>query len=149
MGIDPVLTPNMYAVATFASQAFELAVRLPIETVLRRGQMATLSAPVAAANPRSRKVGAVVDTTVEIGPYKGLLGTMYHIVFEEGTRGSHTEQLARASGNAAGVRPAVEKKKKGQGLEGLWRGWRVGMWGLVGVWSATSIGAIGGKEGEF
>lgn len=32
--------------------------------------------------------------------------------------------------------------RKGQGIEGLYRGWRVGMWGLVGVWGASYIGGM-------
>ncbi len=40
------------------------------------------------------------------------------------------------------------KKIKGQGIQGLWRGWRVGMWGLVGMWGANAFGAgAGGGNG--
>jgi fusion and transport protein UGO1 len=31
----------------------------------------------------------------------------------------------------------------------LWRGWRVGMWGLVGMWTAKSLGGNGSSGGEF
>ena len=31
---------------------------------------------------------------------------------------------------------------KGQGIEGLYRGWRVGMWGLVGIWGASFVGGM-------
>jgi len=41
------------------------------------------------------------------------------------------------------------QRRKGQGVEGLFRGWRVGMWGLVGVWGAATLGGVGGKGGEF
>jgi fusion and transport protein UGO1 len=50
------------------------------------------------------------------------------------------------------VKAGITRKKankKGQGLEGLWRGWRVGMWGLVGVWGASAIGGSGNAGGEF
>ncbi len=40
-----------------------------------------------------------------------------------------------------------EKRKKGQGMQGLWRGWRVGMWGLVGMWGANALGAGAGGNG--
>ena len=30
---------------------------------------------------------------------------------------------------------------------GLWRGWRVGFWGLVGVWGAAACGGGGGGGG--
>ena len=36
--------------------------------------------------------------------------------------------------------------RKGQGIRGLWRGWRVGFWGLVGVWGAAALGGAGGGE---
>ena len=36
---------------------------------------------------------------------------------------------------------------KGQGREGLWRGWKVNWWGLVGLWTASVVGH--GGEGEF
>jgi fusion and transport protein UGO1 len=88
---------------------------------------------------------------VDIGPYKGLIGTMYHIVFEEGTKNESpaAEGLARATGTANAVKPQPSggRRRKGQGLGGLWRGWRIGVWGLVGVWGAAAIG--GGKGGEF
>ncbi|KAL9080622.1 MAG: hypothetical protein Q9159_007565, partial [Coniocarpon cinnabarinum] len=38
-GIDPVITPAAYSTYTFLASTAELFVRLPVETVLRRGQM--------------------------------------------------------------------------------------------------------------
>jgi len=96
-----------------------------------------------------------VQTSVEVGPYKGLFGTMYHIVFEEGSRGDAEPPLVKGKGGAPAVRVVGNakakdgKRKKGQGVEGLFRGWRVGMWGLVGVWGAATLGGVGGKGGEF
>lgn len=93
-----------------------------------------------------------MQTVVEVGSYKGLVGTMLHIVNEEGERGGRAE-LARGTGSAPALRAGKmgmgAQKKKGQGLEGLWRGWRVGMWGLVGVWGAALLGGVGNKGGEF
>jgi len=122
----------MYAIATFIGQLFELGVKLPIETVLRRGQMEVA---------RSTKKGKEMQTIVECGPYKGLFGTMHSIIYEEGERG--------APAMKAGKLGQDRKKRKGQGFEGLFRGWRVGMWGLVGVWGAATLGGVGGKGGEF
>ncbi|MCJ1448149.1 MAG: mitochondrial fusion and transport protein ugo1 [Stictis urceolatum] len=155
LGIDPDLTPTTYAIATFASQVFELGIRLPIETVLRRGQIATVRGPTGSPNTRGPKEADTrpqepLQTIVDAGPYKGLFGTMYHIVFEEGSKAESPaeEGIARATGTAAVVRPqAGGRRRKGQGLEGLWRGWRVGVWGLIGCWGASALG--GGKGGEF
>ena len=126
--------------------------------------MAIISTPSLSTSSRSSKTTLsssssssstnTIETIVEIGPYHGLVGTMYSIVFEEGER---TETKFKPT-KVAGTVPLVDiglrdqppkKRRKGQGIQGLWRGWRVGMWGLVGVWSATTLGAVGGKGGEF
>ncbi len=143
LGIDPFVTPTMYAVATFIGQACEIGVKLPIETVLRRGQMDVA---------RSTSKGRDMPTVVEIGPYKGLLGTMRSIVYEEGERGPPAELVKGTAGAPAmkvGKVGQDRKRRKGQGFEGLWRGWRVGAVGLVGVWGFTTLGGVGSKGGEF
>ena len=133
----------MYSLATFVGQTFELVVKLPIETVLRRGQMAVV---------RSTSRGKEMQTIVEVGPYRGLFGTMHSIIYEEGERGPPAELVKGTAGAPAMTMARIgqeRKKRKGQGFEGLWRGWRVGMWGLVGVWGAATLGGVGGKGGEF
>lgn len=77
-------------------------------------------------------------TTVRLGEYWGVIGTMWLIVREEGFTVSKSSDQKRAS-----------KRSKGQGLAGLWRGWRVGIWGLVGVWSLRIINGTSGGIGEF
>lgn len=139
----------MYSIATFISQTFELGVRLPLETVLRRGQIAVASAHTP-TSPLSLIPHTKIQTVVPVGPYKGIAGTVYHIIFEEGSRGHQTPEIVRGTGGVPALRAGTSgKSKKGQGIEGLWRGWRVGMWGLVGVWGAALVGAGGGKGGEF
>ncbi|KAI4213131.1 MAG: hypothetical protein LQ351_004285 [Letrouitia transgressa] len=143
MGIDPLLTPNLYAVAAFIGQGFELAVKLPIETVLRRGQIIVA---------RSTIEGRESETVVEIGPYKGLVGTIFSVIYEEGERNQATPSRRDPKSTIAGQPNKLGRetpKRKGQGLEGLWRGWRVGMWGLIGVWGAQTLGGVGSKGGEF
>lgn len=75
---------------------------------------------------------------------------MLHIVYEEGKRGGRAD-LVKGSGGAPAlkVERMGKERRKGQGVEGLFRGWRVGMWGLVGVWGAATLGGVGGKGGEF
>ncbi|KAF3921932.1 hypothetical protein ABW20_dc0102013 [Dactylellina cionopaga] len=101
-GIDPVVRPAMYTMCTFFSSTAELFVRLPLETTLRRGQLAV-------AAPRK--------TVVPIGSYHGVFGTLWSIYKTEESGGS-------------------------TGIEGLYRGWKVGMWGLVGTWA---MGVFGGS----
>lgn len=137
--IDPILTPTTFSVASFLSQAVELFVKLPLETVLRRGQMAVLASPPYYS-------GKELDTVVDIGPYNGPIGTMWMIVREEGVRDE--AELAKLTGPTAARRAKRQSNKSGQGVEGLWRGWRVGMWGLVGMWGAAAMNG-NGAGGEF
>lgn len=133
----------MYSIAACVGQVFELAVKLPIETVLRRGQMDVA---------QSTSKGKEMQTIVEIGPYRGLFGTLRSIVYEEGERGPPTELVkgtAAAPAMKVGKVGQERKKRKGQGFEGLWRGWRVGMWGLLGVWGVASWQDVVGQDGEF
>lgn len=100
---------------------------------------------VAQSSPQAKEV----QTVVVVGPYKGLIGTMRSIIYEEGER---TIKAAPDKGAAPGRTTTLARdpeRKKGQGLEGLWRGWRVGMWGLIGVWGAATMGGVGSKGGEF
>ncbi|KPM44002.1 hypothetical protein AK830_g2528 [Neonectria ditissima] len=144
--IDSHASPMTFSVAKFIASSAAILVKLPIETVLRRGQVSLLSSREyvnALGGPEQQ-----FTTIVPPGRYDGAFGTMYHIVTEEGTR----EVLAKApvtkktKGRAKGtVAPPVYKK--GQGREGLWRGWKVSWWGLVGLWTASVVGH--GGEGEF
>ena len=148
--IDAIATPASYSLTTFVTSAAELFLKLPIETVLRRGQVAVLRQRnrqqyQAAAHQNFRgdpKVGEPeLSTIVDVGPYKGLLGTMWYIIREEGERDN-----VDVTKTPLRVKPVP---KKGQGVQGLWRGWRVGMWGLCGVWAASALGSGSGQGSEF
>ena len=141
--MDPVLTPNLYAISTFISQTLELGLKIPVETILRRGQL-----HVASITTKSRDF----QTVVAVGPYKGIIGTIKHVVFEEGEREimMTTPRSSKGpKGSKIGQTNLKGQKRKGQGYEGLYRGWRVGMWGLLGVWGAAMLGGVGAKGGEF
>jgi fusion and transport protein UGO1 len=84
---------------------------------------------------------------VEPGPYKGVFGTMWSIVYEEGD--STSLEILSATGTAKVARKSKKAERKGQGIGGLWRGWRVGMWGLAGMWSARAMGGSGASAREF
>ncbi|KAI9832104.1 MAG: mitochondrial fusion and transport protein ugo1 [Phylliscum demangeonii] len=129
LGLDPVGSPTAYSLLTFCSSALELLVRLPLETVLRRGQAA-----VAGVAGGAESTSAVVGP---VGPFLGVVGTMWSVVNEDGSPHLHLHQQ--------------HQQHRAQGVQGLWRGWRVGMWGLVGMWGAAALGAAGtgAVGGEF
>ncbi|KAI9802376.1 MAG: mitochondrial fusion and transport protein ugo1 [Piccolia ochrophora] len=142
LGIDPVFSPTTYSFCTFLSATAELFVRLPIETVLRRGQIGVAQSQGPGKPPPQEPAPMVVD----VGPFRGTVGTMWAIVREEGGE----EPPAKGASGTPGTPHAKAKRGRGQGVEGLWRGWRVGMWGLVGVWGAGALGSGGGGTGgEF
>ena len=122
--------------ATFCSQAIELSLKLPLETVLRRGQVSIAQ--------HHRPTELVLD----IGAYKGLFGTVHTIIYEEGEK---AVVLPKGVKGAPGAKTSKvgQTRRKGQGAEGLYRGWRVGMWGLIGVWGAATLGGAGAMGGEF
>lgn len=116
--------------------------KLPIETVLRRGQMSVVSSSKYIGNEKG------LETIVDVGPYRGTLATMWLIAHEEGV------SLGKENGIGKPGARAVKKsgrlgERKGQGIEGLWRGWRVGIWGLVGIWGAAVLGGAANSSGEF
>jgi fusion and transport protein UGO1 len=157
LSIDPILTPTTYSVGTFLSSTAELFLRLPLETVLRRGQVAVLQdaevrreaavyrMPPQHGHSSSSKDNTEFNTIVSPGPYRGVLASMWFIAREEGVSISSPDAAKAASAKAMGFeRPS--RMRKGQGVHGLWRGWRVGVWGLVGIWGAAAMGSGGGGE---
>ncbi|KAL7776161.1 hypothetical protein CFE70_006574 [Pyrenophora teres f. teres 0-1] len=160
LSIDPILTPATYSFSTFLSSTAELFIRLPLETVLRRGQVAALqdhetqrlaseykSPPSRGKSPaygldKSSSSETSFKTIVEPGQYRGVLGTLWFIAREEGITIEGPNAAKAASAKAMGFsRPP--RTRKGQGVHGLWRGWRVGVWGLVGIWGAAALGGGG------
>lgn len=154
--IDSQVSPLTFSVAKFCASTAAIFVKLPLETVLRRGHMAVLYGKdyIRALGGKEQRM----DTIVPIGRYKGVVGTMMHIASEEGERevpSTKTTAPARkgskssASGSSKAPKAGTLNTtyKKGQGVEGLWRGWKVSWWGLIGL---GLVGAFGnGGEGEF
>jgi mitochondrial fusion and transport protein UGO1 len=164
--IDSELSPATFSLAKICSSAAALLIKLPLETVLRRGQVAVLSQPSynqategdsgLVTSSRSGKgpkttTHAPLETVVYPGRYQGVVGTMYTIVNDEGSRAIHATPPVSAKGKGAskkGKKSVTEAVyRRGQGLDGLWRGWKVNTWGLVGLWLASVAG--GGGDGEF
>lgn len=142
--IDSRVSPTTFSVAKFCASSVALFVKLPLETVLRRGQVAVLStsAYVRALSGKDQKL----ETIIPPGRYNGVLGTMLYIMNEEGTRAIPAPPATVRKGKP---KPKVAETvfRKGQGLDGLWRGYKVSWWGLVGLWTAGIIG--NSTEGEF
>ncbi|KAI1848587.1 hypothetical protein JX265_011559 [Neoarthrinium moseri] len=144
--IDKELSPTTFSVAKFCTSCVSLFVKLPLETVLRRGQASVLSHP---AYVQALDEAGKMEPIVRPGSYNGVVGTMYTIVSEEGSRAIPVlAKSAPAKGKKAKQAKVSEVVyRKGQGVDGLWRGWKVSWWGLVGLWTAGVVG--GGGEGEF
>ncbi|KAI1734681.1 mitochondrial carrier domain-containing protein [Xylaria scruposa] len=142
--IDRDSSPMTFSIVKFCTSCASLFVKLPLETVLRRGQMAVLAEP---SYLQALDKTGKMETIVQPGPYNGVMGTMYTIVSEEGSREVTVPTKTPPRGRKAKAKAAEPVYKKGQGLEGLWRGWKVSWWGLVGLWTASIAG--GGGEGEF
>ncbi|KAL0943220.1 mitochondrial fusion protein [Colletotrichum truncatum] len=142
--IDSRVSPTTFSVAKFCASSVALFVKLPLETVLRRGQAAVLSTTpyIRALAGKDQKL----ETIIPLGRYNGVMGTMFYIMNEEGTRAIATPPPPVRKGKS---KPKVAETvfRKGQGLDGLWRGWKVSWWGLVGLWTAGVIG--NSAEGEF
>ena len=139
--IDGEASPTTFSVAKFCSLSVALFVKLPLETVLRRGQVMVLSRP---EYVKAVEKTGVMQTIVHPANYDGVWGTMHTIVTEEGSRPNVA--MLKPKGKKRGVVESVYRR--GQGLEGLWRGWKVSWWGLVGVWTLSLAGGNHG-QGEF
>jgi mitochondrial fusion and transport protein UGO1 len=158
ISIDPALNPSAWGLFTFLASGLEMGIRFPLETVLRRAQIATFTAP--ALRQKSRVVNtAEVPEAETIVPtprtYRGILGTMWGIVYEEGVSPSPSDMerahhLVGKSASRAQQQQQQKRRRQGQGIQGLYRGWRVGMWGLAGIWGADLCGtALGVGEEDF
>ncbi|ETN46413.1 uncharacterized protein HMPREF1541_00597 [Cyphellophora europaea CBS 101466] len=139
LGLDPAMNSASWSVATFASSALDLSIKFPLETVLRRAQIVTWTAP-SVSPPRSASKHKAVNTVVPVPQsYRGVLPTMWGIVRDEGYSESQKDKTAALMGKAP------RRKRKGQGVQGLYRGWRVGLWGLVGIWGTGFVGGLQGS----
>ncbi|KAL6875353.1 mitochondrial carrier domain-containing protein [Trichoderma longibrachiatum] len=138
------IAPMTFSAAKFFASSVGMLIKLPLETVLRRGQLSVLSEPeyLEALNDDE----PALETIVPVGKYFGTFGTMYHIAAEEGTREIPPKPVLSKRGKpkTKNLQPTY---KKGQGVEGLLRGWRISWWGLAGLWMANMVGH--GGDGEF
>ncbi|GAD97359.1 hypothetical protein AOR_1_992134 [Paecilomyces variotii No. 5] len=163
LSLDPVLNPSSWSVCSFLASCLELGVKYPLETVLRRAQIATFTSPslrqkgrvpASPTIPSPATAGKQPSSEIEtIVPaprsYRGVVGTIWSIIYEEGVSPSPSES-EKAHEMLGKPVPSRQRRRQGQGIQGLYRGWRVGMWGLAGVWGAGFLGAaMGGGEEEI
>ncbi|EFR01265.1 hypothetical protein MGYG_04270 [Nannizzia gypsea CBS 118893] len=170
LSLDPVLNPFSWSLFSLMAQGVELTVRVPLETVLRRAQISTFTSPAlrqpgvtysttAMQSPTSESSSTQAATTSNpntplpiIVPhpqsYRGIIGTMWNIIYEEGTNPTPTEldtveqMLGRTPEVGRQATRRIQKRRKGQGIQGLYRSWRLEMWGIVGVWGSGFLGAL-------
>ncbi|KNG88710.1 hypothetical protein ANOM_002741 [Aspergillus nomiae NRRL 13137] len=140
LSLDPVLNPSMWNLFTFMGSGLELAVRFPLETVLRRAQIATFTSPSLRQQPTSRLPSAKPSEAVSAAPEIETI--VRHPV--------HIGVLSERCG-ALFDKPLALRKRQGQGIHGLYRGWRIGMWGIAGIWGASFLGSPGavGEDGAM
>ena len=125
----------------------------------KRGVTATATAAAAENTEDSQSKEPLPEAIVPLGKYNGLFGTMWHIVYEEGSHPVQQPQSVAVNSRTSSKKSSLQGKnsaqqgiaetvyRRGQGLDGLWRGWKVSWWGLVGLWAAGVLG--GGGDGEF
>ncbi|RMD40543.1 hypothetical protein DV735_g4610, partial [Chaetothyriales sp. CBS 134920] len=141
--LDPATTPTSWSIASLAASALDLGIKLPLETVLRRAQIATWTAsPTATTASQSSKRKALTTIVRVPQSYRGIVPTMWGIVREEGYSESQKDKLAHLAGRAP------RRRRKGQGIEGLYRGWRVGLWALIGVWGTGLVDGVSVQGGD-
>lgn len=133
--LDWDLSPFSFSLTNFCSATVALFIRLPLETVLRRAQVSVLSTKqyISAFDPKETSL----PTVVPVGPYSGVMGTMYRIIAEEGSRPVPTQTTSRK-----GKTVTETVYLQGQGFGGLTRGWKTSFVGLVGLWSAGMLSNI-------
>jgi mitochondrial fusion and transport protein UGO1 len=158
--IDPVLNPSAWGLFTFVASGLELGIRFPLETVLRRAQIATFTSPALrqksllvtnsnTSSPQS-STGSQIEApgveTIVPAPqtYRGIAGTMWSIVYEEGVSPSPSETERAYELLKKPVPKGQQRRRQGQGIQGLYRGWKIGIWGLAGIWGADALGAVFG-----
>lgn len=158
LSIDPILNPTVWSLFSFLNSGLELAVRFPLETVLRRAQIASYTSLSLRQKASGGSSGAAsidasdVETIIPTPrTYRGIVGTMWHIVHEEGVSStpSGSEEARIALGKPI-YQEHLQKRQQGQGIPGLYRGWRMGMWGIAGIWGSSLLGGVvGGGEEEM
>lgn len=73
---------------------------------------------------------------------------MWNIIYEEGTNPTPTDLhtveqvLGRSPQVGRQGNRQIQKLRKGQGIQGLYRSWRLEMWGIVGLWGSSFLGTL-------
>lgn len=106
LGIDSGNSPSLYGTLSLVASIAVLAVKLPVETVLRRAQVSYLLKR-ARGSTNHLKIESEKQLVVKFAGYSGLFSTPLTIVMCKGDN---------------------------SGVEALFRGWRVGVLNVIGSW---------------
>lgn len=114
LGIDRTISPFWNGLLTLTGSIFEVGVKLPLETVVRRSHLSYLISPddTKGGNNRNRQLQQRLkpqDLIVKPIQYEGVFGTMWSVI----------------SGKAA--------------VETLYRGWRVSVLGALSEWGLETL----------
>lgn len=110
-GVDAYGSSFLYSTVNLVSSIMELFVRLPVETLLRRAQVAFLLKK-SETSENVLKIENEDQLIVEFGGYSGVFKTLYDIYYSSG---------------------------ENSGFEGLFRGWRVGLLNIFGSWGLNIL----------
>jgi fusion and transport protein UGO1 len=105
-GIDSTTSPSLYGTISLISSILVLAVKLPIETLLRRAQVSYMLKR-AHGSFNSLKITDDKAMVVKFAGYSGIFTTLWDILYFRGENG---------------------------GVEAVFRGWRVGVLNVFGSW---------------
>lgn len=106
LGVDSTVSPSLYGSLSLLASVIFLTIKLPVETLLRRAQISYMMKR-ARGSSNKLKIDNQGQLIVKFGGYSGIFTTLWDIFYSKG---------------------------ENSGLEGIFRGWRVGVLNVIGSW---------------
>ncbi|CDK29239.1 unnamed protein product [Kuraishia capsulata CBS 1993] len=123
--VDRYTSPLVFSTVELLTSVVELFVKLPLETLLRRSQVDYLVNDPSC--PEALRISEN-ELSVKFGGYHGYFATLYYIY--NGTKPvSHNDKFSLE----------VPSSDTNVGLEGLFRGWRVGLLNVISSWGLSIL----------
>jgi mitochondrial fusion and transport protein UGO1 len=69
-----------------------------------------------------------------------------HIMYEEGVRAPSVPSTPHTQPTRGRSTAPRRQEKRGQGVKGVVRGWRVGFWALIGIYATAGLSGSGQQE---